>query len=304
MPLEKAVFDTGQNFFQQLHPDDRPRFLALLDDLKLGADSYQTEYRWLRDDGKELTFAESARAFFDGEGNLIRVVGATTNITERRQVEELVRKNEKLARQRAEELEKLMESAPIAIFISRDPECREIVGNRLANQIYETGHNQNVSAGSTLGEQLDATRRFYRGGRELSPSELPMQTAAREGREIRDDKIDVVLPSQKTICMLGSASPLFDSENRVRGSVGAFTDITRHRAAEAELLDSQQRLNLALAVSNTYAFEWEPSTDLVKRTASFGLVMGIPVEDAGFDTGQSYFQRIHPEDRPCFLSIL
>jgi PAS domain S-box-containing protein len=93
-PHNGARFDTGQYFFQRLHPDDRPRFLALLDDLKPGADSYQTEYRWFRDDGQELAFAESARAFFDGEGNLIRLVGDATNITEQKRTSQALTETE------------------------------------------------------------------------------------------------------------------------------------------------------------------------------------------------------------------
>ena len=47
---------------------------------------------------------------------------------------ETLRRSEERVRQYAEELESLMDSAPIAIFISSDPDCRFITGSRMANQ--------------------------------------------------------------------------------------------------------------------------------------------------------------------------
>ena len=88
---EEVQHDTGQKFFQRIFPDDRARFLRMLDELQPTADTYHTEYRATRGDGAVVVLEESARGFFDHRGQLQRLVGVSTDITERTQAEEKLR---------------------------------------------------------------------------------------------------------------------------------------------------------------------------------------------------------------------
>ena len=56
-----------------------------------------------------------------------------------------------------------------------------------------------------------------------------MQVAAAKNVEVRDSELDVVLPSGKTMTMLGNAKPLLNNEGKVRGCVAAFIDITERK---------------------------------------------------------------------------
>ncbi len=144
------------------------------------------------------------------------------DITERKQAEEQLR-------QRAEELETVLDVAPMAIWISHDPLSHDITGNRMANAFYEAESGENVSANIT------PIRRFFHAGHELTADELPMQQASLANSEVRNVDLDVLLPSGAWLNMLGSASPLRDREGNVRGSVGTFMDITIRKQAEARL---------------------------------------------------------------------
>ncbi|MFM8331718.1 MAG: PAS domain S-box protein [Candidatus Methylumidiphilus sp.] len=92
VPAAQARSDSGQNYFQRIHPNDRPRFLAVLADLGPQADSYHIEYRLIRGDGAEATLVESARGFFDTAGRLSRLVGTVTDIVEQRRAIDALRK--------------------------------------------------------------------------------------------------------------------------------------------------------------------------------------------------------------------
>jgi len=131
------------------------------------------------------------------------------DITERKQMEEKTR-------QRAEEIETVMEVTPVAIWIGHDPKCHNITGNRMANEFYEAQSGENVSANVT------PLRRFFHEGRELTVDELPMQKAALKDINVRNEEIDVLLPREEWRTLLGSASPLHGADGDVRGSVGSF----------------------------------------------------------------------------------
>ncbi len=139
-----------------------------------------------------------------------------------------------LVRRRVEELEGLMEVAPVAIWVSHDRECRVITGNRAANEFFDARPGENVSPRPGAGVQV-AGRRFFRDGRELTARELPMQVAAAGGVEVRDAGIEALLPSGRRIHMWGHALPLRDAGGQVRGAIGAFLDMTERQRQEEEL---------------------------------------------------------------------
>jgi PAS domain S-box-containing protein len=83
--------DTGDRFFTRVHPGDRAQFVQTLQALTPASASYTTEYRVVCDDGGIAVLEETGQASFDGDGKLERVVGITTDITERKQTEEVLR---------------------------------------------------------------------------------------------------------------------------------------------------------------------------------------------------------------------
>ncbi|MGA1875125.1 MAG: PAS domain S-box protein [bacterium] len=148
-------------------------------------------------------------------------------------------------RQRMEELEKLMDVAPVAIWVSHDPECRHIIGNRMANEFYEAETGENVSAGPAPGEPIPP-RTFISGDRELRAEELPMQVAAAQNIDVRNSELEVILPSNRRIYMLGSASPLRDAQGQVRGCLGAFLNITDRKRSEDQIRESLREKEVLL----------------------------------------------------------
>jgi hypothetical protein len=111
-----------------------------------------------------------------------------------------------------------MDTIPAMVFVSYDAQCKVITGNQAAMLFNEAIAKENISAGSAYGEVQDSNRRFYRNGKPLKPEELPMQKAARTNMEVRDSEVHIVLPSGKKRTMLGNASPLLDSEGKVRAA--------------------------------------------------------------------------------------
>ena len=252
---------------------------------------WTSECRIRRADGEIRWIWFSGRHRTDTSGRS-RVVGVVQDITERKRaeaelakhrehLEELVqertrqleaanaalRKSEERLRQRAEEVETLMDLIPAVIWVAHDPQCNHITGNQAANRFVEAEEQENVSA------NVSSVRRFFRDGQELKPEELPMQVAAAQDIDLRDREVDVLLPSGKWRNILGSASPLHDAEGRVRGCIGAFMDITARKQAEQTLRERMKELTCLYAV--THDMQEDFSVDELCRRAVKHLVSAM-----------------------------
>ena len=233
---------TYEMFLDHVLPEDREMVDAKFRKATTALSDWSFECRIRRVDGEVRWIWAAGRHSIDATGNMRRMAGIVQDITERKRLEEQTRR-------RAEEMSKVMEVAPVAIFIGHDPQSHNITGNRMANELYEAEAGENVSANAIY------VRRLFCKGREITADELPMQKAALKDIEVRDVELDMLLPSGKRRVVLGSASPLHDTDGHVRGSIGAFMDITERKRMEEELHQSEERLQVIIANSPDIIFE-------------------------------------------------
>ncbi len=107
-----------------------------------------------------------------------------------------------------------------------------------------------------------------------------------------------------SITWLTTKFPLRDVAGKIYAVGGISTDITARKHAEEVLAESEKRMQIALRVSHSFAFEWDPVSDRVVRSESCGPVLGLSAEEAQTDTGRKYFLRVHPDDRERFVNTL
>jgi len=142
-------------------------------------------------------------------------------------------------RQRAEELQAILDTAPAAVFVTRDPDARRIDGNATAYRVFRMPPGTNLSLSAPQGER-PTTFKSMRDGRELEADELPMQMAMAGKGPVLDCDFDVVYEDGSARTLYGNAVALFDRDGEVRGAVGTFLDITERKRSEEALRDANR----------------------------------------------------------------
>jgi signal transduction histidine kinase/DNA-binding response OmpR family regulator len=175
-----------------------------------------------------------------GARELIARVSAALELSRvRREAQQRLSDVNRDLRHRVAELETLLSVIPVGIGIALDRECRSIHVNPAFAAALGVPLDANASLTAPAGERPTTFRVRDVDGNEVPPEQLPMQVAAREGREVREIELDVERDDGHRVRLLEYAVPLFDEKNEPRGSIGAFVDISERKKIE----DHLQRTN-------------------------------------------------------------
>jgi PAS domain S-box-containing protein len=214
------------------------------------------------------------------------------DITERKQAEKKIQSLNRELETRINELQALLDVVPVGIAIAEDPDCKVIRANPFFQEIFDIPPEANLSTTGAGNDVLPYKR--LRNGIELLPDELPLQVAAK-GIEVRNTELQLIRPDGASFDLLGSAVPLFDSKNRVRGCVAVFMDVTEYKRIQAELKISEEHLRLAIEGADLGMWDY----DLVnlkllwseRCKEMFGLASDAEI------TYNTFIKTIHPDDQ-------
>ena len=126
---ENEVSEDEKEWSSSIHPDDLDRVMAAVQDhFKMKTEFFEEEYRIYTKDGSVKWILDRGIAQHDDAGNVVRMVGAESDITERKQAEEALRKSE-------EKYRTLLENAGEAVLVAQDgvfkfgnPKAEELFG--------------------------------------------------------------------------------------------------------------------------------------------------------------------------------
>jgi PAS domain S-box-containing protein len=156
------------------------------------------------------------------------------DVTEHKNAERTLQETSQELEHRVAELEALLDIVPVGVAIAEDAECRVIRPNRELARMLRIERGGNASSSAPI-EQRPAHFVPTRDGGPIPGDELPMQVAARTGQPVLNHRLDVLFDDASVTSLLGQAMPLFDTDGRTRGAIGAFVDVTDMRRIQDEL---------------------------------------------------------------------
>jgi PAS domain S-box-containing protein len=262
-------------FLNILHPEDHDRVNVAVQQALATRTEYNIEYRAIWSDGSVHWIAARGRGFYNQNGEPIRMMGTTQEITERKQTEaELVKTNNIL--------QSIISDTSDIIFV-KDLEGRYLVANQSAAAFV------GISIEEMLGRD-DAA---------LFSPEIANSIAVSDRRVINEGISwfyeEQIFNGTTMRSLLTNKYPWRDATGNIVGVIGICRDITTLKQSEQKFKENEKLLRLALASANAGSWEWEIGTENITWSPeSYDLY--------GFDPQQpvrylDWENCLHPEDR-------
>jgi two-component system, cell cycle sensor histidine kinase and response regulator CckA len=280
--IPHAFRDTGTSFFQRVHPDDRERFHQFLSILSSAFDMYDTQFRFLRPDGKEITLRESGRGLFDASGRLARVIGITADVTE----QVAARKD---LEQSQTDLLQLIQRLPMAVAIANANGRIEYINNRFTRVF---GYQLDDVADPAAWWERAYPDEDYR--REVLDQWIQTIDAANQDYDIPSREYQITGKDG-----MRHSVEVFGAKVAQRKLI-LFDDVTEHRQAEAALRESEEQFRV---MANTApVMIWVSGTDKLctffnQRWLEF---TGRAIEQ---ELGNGWAEGVHPADLDACLAV-
>ena len=242
----------GSGWASALHPDDVAKTIEVWNNAVSTRSSYETEYRVKRHDGVYRDLLAKGSPAFDKNGEIMEWVGICIDITERKQIEESIKNNEKRFRE-------LIESLPQLFWTCRvDGPC-----DYLSKQWVDyTGVPEEEQLGYRWLEQLHPEDR----DKTVAEWMEKVKTGESFDMEFRIRRNDGIYHWFKT-----RAVPMRDSDGSIVKWFGSNTDFEEIKKAEEQLKNFSKELEQKV---DERTKELQISTKKLDETSSIARVGG------------------------------
>lgn len=222
-----------------LHEDDRERVRLEVERSIKHHHEYDVEYRILVGASPCRWVSVKGKALYDCEGRVTGMIGVVYDITERKRLEEAQQHLTFELKNRLAEWQSLFDTAPIAIWLAHDPQCKVVTGNHYTNAILGVPNGTNISRTPSSNNQI--AYEIWQDGRPVTKEEFPLRIACFQGIPVRNCEQEVRTPDGRRVSVLINAVPLYNEKQEIRGALATGLDITERKKTEQALRDSEER---------------------------------------------------------------
>ena len=223
--IDDATPITGQQLLAKVHPDDRERVTAAIAELSPENVHLQISYRRVRPDGTVIWVERKGRAHFDEQARMVRMIGMTADITERKRAEEALRESEERLR--------LAVKAGKMYAYDCDVANNMVIRSEEANHIFGlTGEPISLTQQQVLASIHPEDRAtFINSTAERTPENPNTQISYR-----------LLRPDGSVLWLEKTGHAFFDNQGRMVRMIGIVADVTERKRAEEALAKVGGRL--------------------------------------------------------------
>jgi PAS domain S-box-containing protein len=219
---------THQQVLEQIHPDDRPKLLAAIARHSPENPTVEVTYRVLLPGKPPVWVKSSGRAFFDGEGRMLRVIGMVADVTDQKLAEEALRLSE-------ERLRLAQQAARIGTF-ERDVRTGRITWAEGLEPLY------GLSAGSLDGKTPEFVKDLIHPTDRQRVAQL-IQQALKTGHPT-EGEWRAIWPDDSVHWIVSRWQVLMDESGEPSRVVGVNMDVTERKLAELALHAREELLEI------------------------------------------------------------
>src|SRR5882724_1956365 len=268
---DRAEKPTLDMVFQRIHPDDRALAQQVIEGVSRSTD-FEHEYRLVMPSGAIKHIRVRAHAVPDSCGD-VEVVGAVTDITERKTAEDKIRR--------------LVDAGIFGIFFAN-------VDGAI------------VEANQAFLQMLQYDRQDLVSGRLRWADLTPAEWRERDERALTEFLETGVFHYEKEYFRKdGSRVPVLVGGARLQSpneGVVFVLDLTERKRAEEKIRISESYLAEAQRLSQTGSWAWSPEQDIKYWSDECYRVLSFDPQD-GLPRFEDFFQRLHPDDQPGFREL-
>lgn len=271
----------GEFWFQRIHADDLAKVMRVIKEVEEQKDKYtfNSIYRFIKADNSIAYFNDRGYAIKDEAGNLIRVIGSVTDITEKKQYEE--------------ELERL---SLIAKKTSNAVIVTDVNGFAIwVNQAFEhiSGYKPHEIIGKIPGELLQ-------GNDTDEDTKLFMRHRISQKKPFECEILNYHKNGNAYWIYL-QAQPVFNENGDLKYYFAIQSDITAEKNAQEELKRSELKYRQLFDSSPVSIVIWNPETMLIEE------VNEKAVEDYGIERykliGSNYLNLHDQKSKSSILDL-
>ncbi|MFP4350696.1 MAG: PAS domain-containing protein [Desulfococcaceae bacterium] len=225
---------------------------------------------------------------FGPDGRISYLIPSATDITERKEAEEEIRRNEAT-------LNAVLESLPVGVVIA-DKQGGLLRVNRVINEIW------GLHPETKNWEQYQDWVGFWPDtGERLMAHEWAMSRALLEGETVVGQLVECEqFGTGRRRFIINNAAPIRDASGEITAGVVVEIDVTDQKRAEQALRESRERYQLVNRATNDIIWDWNLTTDELSWNKMVESAVGKTRAEME-PTIQSWRRHIHPEDRDRVL---